>query len=58
MAGEVAETFSNSITGDAGPASPSIAPQKPGIGSDVGKSSIGGSNMARAGSESGGRSKP
>jgi hypothetical protein len=58
MAGEVAETFSNSITGDAGPASPSIAPQKPDIGSDVGKSSIGGSNMARAGSESGGRSKP
>jgi hypothetical protein len=57
MAGEVAETFSNSITGDAGPASPSIAPQKPGIGPDIGKSSIGGSGMARAGSESGGRSK-
>jgi hypothetical protein len=58
MAGEVAETFSNSITGDASPASPSIAPQKPGIGSDVGKSSIGGSSMARAGSETGGRIKP
>jgi hypothetical protein len=58
MAGEVAETFSNSITGNTSPASPSIAPQKPGIGSDVGKSSIGGSSMARAGNETGGRSKP
>jgi len=69
MAGEVAETFSNAMTGDAGRASPSIAPEKPGTGSVKGSSSmgsssstvspsIGSSSMARAATESGGRSKP
>jgi hypothetical protein len=53
LAGEVAETFSNAITGKTGSASPSIAPQSPGTGSDIGRSS-----MAPAGNQTGGRSKP
>jgi hypothetical protein len=53
LAGEVAETFSNAITGKTGGASPSIAPQSPGTGSDIGRSS-----MAPAGNQTGGRSKP
>jgi ElaB/YqjD/DUF883 family membrane-anchored ribosome-binding protein len=53
LAGEVAETFSNAVTGKAGEGSPSIAPQSPGAGSDVGRSS-----MAPAANQTGGRSKP
>jgi hypothetical protein len=54
LAGEVAESFSNALTGAKGERpSPSIAPQSPGTGAGVGSSS-----MAGTGSEPPGWNKP
>jgi hypothetical protein len=54
LAGEVAESFSNALTGAKGERpSPSIAPQSPGTGAGVGSS-----NMAGTGGEPPGWNKP